>query len=496
MRDHQNHIEKLKKTRSLELINEFEQEFSVDKWEVNGLKIWPAIRIPLISAWEKELYYGDGALDSKTIPFYKRALDEIRLLSWSFLKYLTCFFKHTQADVGILGLDEERVKTSNGYYSPFGDALRDLERDSGLEFLCFDLKIKRSVSSFYPCIDLSFAYHFSRFSGKLYSYLYRKKKFYIDLNACRLWCKERKLPYNVLNDFFIRNSYYLIFFLKKHLQKVISKYKLKICFVSTWYSNYGMALSWAAKEQSIPCYDLQHGISGASSSRVYSSWSRIPAEGYKLIPSGFWCWTKEDALAVDQWGSNQTPPIRTVVGGCVWQRLWLENKQPQEIFSASNPVERLINVSRKNILFTTQGNNPPEILFDMLENSPSDWNWWIRCHPMMIEKLDNYERVFSRFGAKINVREATLTFLPFLLSKVDIHITGWSAVTYDALSFGIKTILTHPSAKQFFEPLLSSKQAFYIENWKEIFSLIESKQMNLRFDRSINKYDSVNKLIK
>ena len=136
---------KLKKTRSLELINEFEQEFSVDKWEVNGLKIWPAIRIPLISKWEKELYYGDGALDSEQISWCKRFLHEGWLISWSFLKYLSCFFKNTQADVGIWGLGSARLVTSFGYYSPYGDALRDLEKGSGLNFLCFDLTIKSSL---------------------------------------------------------------------------------------------------------------------------------------------------------------------------------------------------------------------------------------------------------------------------------------------------------------------------------------------------------------
>ena len=398
-------------------------------------------------------------------------------------------------DVGFLGLNDERIKTNGGYYSPYGDALRDLERDSGLSFLCFDISIKKTFSTYYPCIDISFGYYFARFIGKLYSFLHRKKNLPIDLKASQQWCIEKNLPNHILNNYYFKDSYYLILFLKKYFQKVISKHKLKICFVSTWYSNYGMALSWAAKEQAIPCYDLQHGIAGASSSRVYSSWAKIPKEGYALIPSGFWCWTTEDAIAVDQWGSNQIPPVRTVVGGCVWQRLWLEQKQPREIFKVSSTVKKLTANSETNILFTMQGENPPEILFDLLENSPSEWNWWIRCHPMMIEKLDVYEKVFSRFDTNLNVREASLTFLPNLLSMVDVHVTGWSAVTYDAFSFGLKTILVHPSANHFFELFISSKQAFYLEGWEEIISFIESNKINLRFDRSIKKYDSINCLI-
>ena len=109
---HQNTLKELKKTRSLSLINEFEKEFSVEKWEINGLKIWPAIRIPLISAWERKLYYGDGALDSEQISWCKRFLHEGWLISWSFIQHLSSLFVRTRADVGFLGLDKERIKTT------------------------------------------------------------------------------------------------------------------------------------------------------------------------------------------------------------------------------------------------------------------------------------------------------------------------------------------------------------------------------------------------
>ena len=143
-----------------------------------------------------------------------------------------------------------------------------------------------------------------------------------------------------------------------------------------------------------------------------------------------------------------------------------------------------------------QGNNPPEILFNLIEHSPSEWTWWIRCHPMMIEKLDHFENAFSRFDKNVNVREAS-NFSTYLLSKADIHVTGWSAVTYDALSFGLKTILTHPSANQFFEPLITSKQAFYFENWREILSFIKTNEDKLLLSRSLSQYNSVksNKLV-
>ena len=496
MQNYQVFGETLKKTQTLELINEFEEEFSVETWEVEGMKIWPAVRIPLIAAWEKKLYYSDGTLDAKPSSKLKRFFHEYLLLVRSAAKALHSFFNRTKADVGVWGLDVERVKANGSYYTPYGDALRDLERDSGLKFLCFDLTIKKFITSHYPCIDVSFGYNFARIVSRFLFLLKRKKKYQIDLDRCRAWCKERNLPSSGLNEKYLFTQFYTIRSLKNQYKRLVRRHSLKVCFVVCWYGQYGMALSSAAKELSVPCFDLQHGIAGASSSRVYSNWGRVPSGGYDLIPGGFWCWTDEDALAIEKWGSSQTPPIRTVVGGCVWQRLWLEEKQPREIFRIAASTDRLLDRAGTKILFTMQGNEPPQVLFDLLENSPSEWNWWIRCHPTKIGNLDELEEKLSAFSRRVNLKEVSLTHLPLLLGKADVHITGWSAVTYDALCFGLKTILVHPSAKQFFEPLILTAQVFYLEKCEEILSFIQSSQKDLRFDCSSSKYESVKDLLR
>ena len=76
-------------TSSLDLINEFEKTFEVEKWTVNGLHIWPAIRVPLMTAWEQKLYYTKGEFSQDKKVFSQKVLSELNLL-WVAIR--TCSF--------------------------------------------------------------------------------------------------------------------------------------------------------------------------------------------------------------------------------------------------------------------------------------------------------------------------------------------------------------------------------------------------------------------
>ena len=101
-------------------------------------------------------------------------------------------------------------------------------------FLCFDLTNKNFVTSSYPSIDISFGYHFARFVGKIYGFINKKSDLKIDFNECKTWCKSRRLPCDILNQHFLFNSYFLMYFQKQYFKKFIIKHKLKICFVECW----------------------------------------------------------------------------------------------------------------------------------------------------------------------------------------------------------------------------------------------------------------------
>ena len=67
--------------------------------------------------------------------------------------------------VGVWGLDVERVLIQDKYYSPYGDALRDLEFEN--ELLCLDLTIRNNRSNHYPCADITLGYLVNRYVAKI-----------------------------------------------------------------------------------------------------------------------------------------------------------------------------------------------------------------------------------------------------------------------------------------------------------------------------------------
>ena len=168
------------------------------------------------------------------------------------------------ADIGIWGLDVERIKVGKKYYSPYGDALSHIESSSGLKFLCFDTTINFFRKTHLPQDGITLPYKIAPKIAEFLSFFYRNKTCNIPLSSAVAWCRKRNLPLTGLRKNFILRETLKICFLKNYYKWIIRRRKLKVCFVVCWYSDYGMALACAARELSIPCYDLQHGIAGES----------------------------------------------------------------------------------------------------------------------------------------------------------------------------------------------------------------------------------------
>ena len=473
---------------SLELINEFEKTFQVEKWTVNDIHIWPAIRIPLMTAWEQSLYYKDINLDNQKQGLYYRVLSELKQLMLAIFSY-----KKTPIElykVGVWGLDVERVLIQDKYYSPYGDALRDLEFEN--ELLCLDLTIRNNRSNHYPCADITLGYLVNRYVAKIYSIIKIRESVKAPLKEAEHWCKDRRLPAVGLTYNNFVYQYALLKLVKNHFQRIMQKTQMKICLKVCWYDTIGMALSWASKEMKIPCYDLQHGIAGSTKSRAYSSWSRIPLDGYKLMPDGFWSWTENDAKEIKSWSSKLINPIRVFVGGNVWNRVWKEGKLSIKL--DSNHAVRTNDIT---ILYTLQYNGITDLLVDLIQKSPKGWSWLVRCHPMEMDNLSYIDRKIKKIStnAEVDVINTTEELLPRLLMNIDIHISGWSAVVFDAKEFGIKSILCHPSAKILFKDILRSKEAVYIDDANQIISEIQTNIGNYKSKFKYNKYPSFKRFL-
>ena len=58
--------------------------------------------------------------------------------------------------------------------------------------------------------------------------------------------------------------------------------------------------------------------------------------------------------------------------------------------------------------------------------------------------------------------------LYLLLKHVDLHLTGYSTVAFEAALFQVPTIFFHKNAKDGFQGLFDKKLFFYAENYEDM----------------------------
>ena len=479
----------------LDLINEFEETFGVENWTVEGVHIWPAIRLPLITLWEERHYHPASELSVKKVGLLTRIRTELSSLWLAFrATRLNQVHAGSTGAVGVWAYDADRVVVDAMSYSVFADALQDLEGANGIDFLSFEQTNVKLSQGYRAGIDITWKNLGTKYSAYLKSHLLPEKMISFNLEEPRKWCASRGLPFEGLNEATILRTYYALQSLKDNYLSLINKYKLKACLKVCWYGLDGMALAWAAKLAGIPCYDLQHGLAGSCFHRAYCRWVRVPENGYEIIPDGFWCWTEDDAKAICEWGSRQNPPVKTFVGGNVWMRLWIEDKFPKDLFLSSKFSYTFLKSEDPKILFTLQTGKVPTILLELLKNSPSNWNWWIRCHPCQIINISS---ILSELAPYRNAEiiNATELPLPLLLKYADIHVTGWSAVVHDAREFGLKSIVCHTSAEKYFQKDIENGTVIYSTDTEEIIRVILTSHSNFRSSISAVSYSSFNTIL-
>src|SRR5207253_11421849 len=80
----------------------------------------------------------------------------------------------------------------------------------------------------------------------------------------------------------------------------LERLRPSLAFVVNYYDARCMALILACRELGIRSVDIQHGVQGELHG-AYGSWRRVPAGGYAVLPSIFWCWSGDEARTLRAW---------------------------------------------------------------------------------------------------------------------------------------------------------------------------------------------------
>lgn len=92
-------------------------------------------------------------------------------------------------------------------------------------------------------------------------------------------------------------------------------------------------------------------------------------------------------------------------------------------------------------------------LFNYIKKNIFNCNWFVRIHPVLMKNNSYIRKVKKTFENFKNVewKHSSSYPLPIVLANTDLHITSHSAVTLDAVNYGVITALLHKNKKLLLE---------------------------------------------
>jgi len=233
---------------------------------------------------------------------------------------------------------------------------------------------------------------------------------------------------------------------------ILNKTQPKTIYLICYYNPLMYALLIAAKQLEIPVLEMQHGpMSNIHMS--YTNWTKIPKEGYTLLPDLFNCWEENSTKNMQSWTQNTTHHKAELFGNP-----WVE-------FLRDTVLEN--NFPKKSILYTLQ---PlvfeelfPQPLLEMIRSSQI--YWLIRLHPRQLGQLVNLKNFLKANDVLdlVDIEDATNLPLPLLLQRCSLHITHFSGSTIEAAMMGRFSVLLSAIGVETFKDIIATGDAMYLK---------------------------------
>ena len=253
------------------------------------------------------------------------------------------------------------------------------------------------------------------------------------------------------------------FFLKKYFFELLIKIiKPKKIFLKSFSNTTAFSLVFAANLNSIPTIDYQHGQQG-NNNTSYSKWLSIPKTGYLMLPRYFWLWDSKFENKFYPWIANQTYHETKIVGN-LWFNFVKNNK---DLF----PPCEILSKNKINVLVCLQKTHLPEIIRQCLIHD-NKIIWHFRLHPRELHNRDKLNFLLNDLSFNYNLDIANDFHLESLIQSVDVVITEWSTVAYEATLFKKKTIVIHPNGYNAFHDLILNNRIYYTEDFKKLLEIV------------------------
>lgn len=469
---------------AVERIVEIEQRFDVESLYYMDYRVWPLIRFAL---WfqlvfgrvdvsrDPSLWDSNKSLSVRLSQFTKSSLRTIKAVSEAVRyqpfqkKQMEYFHQADDVDIVLFSLAEEHSDRIHGrFYNRYVDPMIEIVRRK-YSCLKIELDSPRALATLPRFEHTTFLNPtYELYKNVLLGSIHRQRqaqrirRFDELKEAVLVATKDIKLSETFVIRQADRLARHAAFF-----EKIMKSLRPKTVFIADGASVIPMALVLACKRLGITTAEIQHGQQGRYNGK-YSHWTRIPPEGFELLPDFYWAWGEESKQNMLKWypsGSNHPQPV---VGGNLWLGKWLKT----DGFGMDGKAGTLrflqqLKHTPKVILVTLQpiADILPRHVLDAIRRSPEGWLWLIRLHPSQRELIGRIGETLKQDDrCNFEVEHATQCPLYAILKQCDHHVTCWSSVCYEALVFNVPTTIVHPIGLQLFEEHIDRGLFSYAEN--------------------------------
>ncbi len=460
----------LSNVTSLKWMERVSQRFPVETWRIDDLFIWPLVCYEMHWANQK---FSSQAASTKSERRLEKLLDMVK--SWTEVFWVSLRdWKNTllfcRGDTLLYSDGVSFIELGGEFYERFCDPLAEELGKIGLKPVLLtprnQLSAPRRSPSFFvqPLVDTT------TLLANL-GYKMKPPRYFTSLEGfeqAREFLAGEGLPTHYWS---VENFCRVVYFLKAHTLpcKAFLRWTgARSAFVVCYYGLERMAMVLACHELGLPCVDLQHGAAGEADYWPYCVFSKCPPQGYSLVPSHFWCWTEDDAKAVNRWGKEAHVGV---VAGNQLLRKWQVGELSEVREWNELAQKKARECGREVVLLTLHGFETRAHLEHLVElcRQQKEYQFWLRTHPSRPAQRQLLEELWEgRDLVNGEVGFPSEAPLYSLLRVARFHMTELSSTVYEAEAFGVPTVLVDGDEGEAYRGVVERGNACFVDGFSSM----------------------------
>jgi hypothetical protein len=277
----------------------------------------------------------------------------------------------------------------------------------------------------------------------------------------------------------LRTHAWMIRVVANHMRDALARAGAR-CGIVADYGMFEQAFCLACAELGLPRVEVQHGVQGPLHA-AYAPWRTVPAGGYPTRPSQFWCWSEANARGLNEWAPDAS--ACAVTTGDPWFGFCNERgHEGSQAFAERLAEQRGASPNALHVLtcLTCVGSLIPDELISAMQLTRGRVTWWLRLHPVgRAERRHELARHAEELGVHMaDVDIATSAPLPLLLQQLDALVAvGPSSVVGQATALGMRAVVCGPSTEAtagFFPSAAAAGLLTSAANARDIVNELES----------------------